>query len=68
MSEIWSRREAIRAAADEVSSPGLRERLLELVEIMPGRTHGIRATYVNGCHCTACRAANAAYMRSRRRR
>jgi hypothetical protein len=27
--------------------------------------HGTRAKYVAGCHCAACRAAQAAYTRSR---
>lgn len=30
--------------------------------------HGTRAQYRRGCHCTPCRAANAAYMGHYRRR
>jgi hypothetical protein len=31
------------------------------------RRHGVRATYCAGCHCTECRAANAAYQSHRLR-
>lgn len=33
-----------------------------------GRTHGTRATYVAGCSCAPCRAAEAAYRRDYRAR
>lgn len=29
------------------------------------RTHGRRSTYTDGCHCDACRDAEAAYSRQR---
>ena len=32
------------------------------------RTHGIRATYVDGCGCADCKRADAEYQRGRRRR
>lgn len=31
-----------------------------------GVTHGLRATYVSGCRCPECKAANTAYFRTRR--
>jgi hypothetical protein len=39
------------------------------MESMPGISlpHGKRSSYVNGCHCRTCRAANAEYIRARRK-
>lgn len=33
---------------------------------MRGRTHGLRATYVDGCRCDDCRSANRDYHAQRR--
>lgn len=34
-------------------------------DLLGGRTHGLRSTYVDGCSCRPCRAAEAAYSRTR---
>jgi hypothetical protein len=36
--------------------------------VVPGRTHGLRSTYVDGCRCDECRKAERDYRRALRKR
>jgi hypothetical protein len=56
----------MKPAAGSLSARRTRNRAEYLDSL--ARTHGIRATYVNGCRCPECRQAERDYRRAYRAR